>query len=216
MFLHDADSLNVYIHEVGHVLGLGHPGYYPVENATEPHYFGNAQTEYLIDSEQVTVMSYIDSHRNSFIDADYNLPVTPMIADIIAIQSLYGVAETTRMGDTVYGYRSTPAATLKSSLPCGPASANPLVGVHVGRGSHPALADLDNDGDLDLIVHGWVEGTGIEYHENPGDDENPVFTPRAGDANPFEVVGAYTYGGVRFGDLDGTATSTCSFPTSTI
>ena len=203
VFLHDADSLFVYIHEVGHVLGLGHPGFYPVPDATAPHYFGNAQTEYLIDSTQATVMSYVHGNNTSFIDADYNLPVTPMIADIIAIQSLYGVAAATRGGDTVYGYQSNAGGHLDGFFALWTGARNPLVGVHVGEGAQPALADLDNDGDLDLIVHGREEGTGIEYHENAGDDGNPAFVRREGHANPFDAVGAYTWGGTRFADLDG-------------
>ena len=197
------NSLSVYIHEVGHLLGLGHPGHYPVENATEPHYFGNPQTEYLLDSTQATIMSYIHTHQTTFIDADYNLPLTPMVADIIAVQSIYGVAGTTRNGDTVYGYQSDGGGHLGEFFALWTGELNPLVDVHVGIDNQPALVDIDGDGDSDLVVHGRVDGTGIKYHENTGDSENPVFTPREGDANPFDVVGAYTYGGTRFGDLDG-------------
>ena len=201
--------LYVYLHEIGHALGLGHPGAYPAPDAPDDpssrHHFGAAGTEYLIDSTQATIMSYIASSGNTFIAAaDSYSPVTPMVADIIAIQALYGEpVEGARPGDTVYGYQSNAGGHLGEFFTLWTGEGNPLVDVHVGAGSTPTLVDLDNDGDLDLVVHGWEDGTGIEYHENTGGTENPVFVQREGDANPFEVVGAYTFGGTRFADLDG-------------
>ena len=58
------------------------------------------------DSRQATVMSYFDQIENTWVDADYARAVTPMIVDIIAVQTLYGVPTNIRSGDTVYGSNS--------------------------------------------------------------------------------------------------------------
>ena len=50
-------------------------------------------------------MSYFDQNENTLVDASYAYCVTPMIADIIAIQNLYGFAESNE-GDTIYGHES--------------------------------------------------------------------------------------------------------------
>lgn len=97
----DSYSFQTYIHEIGHALGLGHAGNY---NGTGTYGVDNS---YLNDSWQATVMSYFDQDDNTFIDADHAYILTPMIADILAIQDLYGTASTLRTGDTVYGENST-------------------------------------------------------------------------------------------------------------
>ena len=62
---------------------------------------------FLNDNHQVTVMSaFSQEHDSSFFYASRAIPVTPMIADIVAIQDLYGVPTDIRPGDTVYGYES--------------------------------------------------------------------------------------------------------------
>ena len=101
----DSYSFYTYIHEIGHALGLGHPGNYPVDDGTPTATYG-IDNLFANDSWQATNMSYFDQRENTHIDADYALPVTPMIADIIAIQNLYGVPADINSGNTVYGSNS--------------------------------------------------------------------------------------------------------------
>ena len=54
-------------------------------------------------------MSYFDQHQNTYFNGlgfTFDYAVTPMAADIIAMQQLYGLSTTTRTDDTVYGYNS--------------------------------------------------------------------------------------------------------------
>ena len=93
----DSFSFNAYLHEIGHALGLAHAGNY---NFIAEYGIDN---RFLNDSWQTTVMSYFSQADNTWIDADLALPVTPMIADVIAIRNLYGAPAAANAGDTVYG-----------------------------------------------------------------------------------------------------------------
>lgn len=88
------------LHEVGHALGLSHPGAY---NGSGFNYESNA--EYVRDTHQWTVMSYWSA---GYTGGDWNgrYAQTPMVHDIMVIQAKYGADTTTRSGDTTYGFNS--------------------------------------------------------------------------------------------------------------
>jgi len=96
----DTYSFQTYIHEIGHALGLGHAGNYN-GSASYPN-----DALYANDSWQATVMSYFSQNENTTVDASLAYVITPMIADILAVQDLYGVAGNLRTGDTTYGDNS--------------------------------------------------------------------------------------------------------------
>ena len=91
-------TFDIYVHEIGHALGLGHSG-----NYNDVATFG-LSNHYLNDSTQISVMSYFRPSDNPFVDASYTYVATPMAADIAALRDLYSVDTDTRPGDTVYGY----------------------------------------------------------------------------------------------------------------
>lgn len=99
----DTYAFQTYIHEIGHALGLGHMGFYD----------GGAQYDrdalFRNDSWSVSVMSYFNQNENPFDNASYARVSTAMIADIAAIQALYGAASggSATSGNTVYGAGST-------------------------------------------------------------------------------------------------------------
>lgn len=101
-----------YSHEIGHALGLNHPGDY---NSLQGGY--QYKAPYKEDSLQYSVMSYWDG-KNTGADHHYKevagfyiydktySPAAPLMHDIAAIQKIHGVNTTTRTGDTIYGFNS--------------------------------------------------------------------------------------------------------------
>ncbi|MDD5277372.1 MAG: M10 family metallopeptidase C-terminal domain-containing protein [Methylovulum sp.] len=103
------------MHEIGHSLGLSHPGVYNAAPGGAITYADNA--EFAQDNRQNTIMSYFggyDSSINGWTQdgtfLNYKYSQTPMVYDIAAIQSLYGADTTTRTGDTIYGYNTNLSA----------------------------------------------------------------------------------------------------------
>jgi serralysin len=86
-----------YLHETGHALGLGHLGPY---DKTATYGVDNIFTN---DTYQWSLMSYFG--QSNYGGASDRYVVTPQMADIYAVQSLYGWTST-RAGNTTYGFNS--------------------------------------------------------------------------------------------------------------
>ncbi|MDP2902157.1 MAG: M10 family metallopeptidase C-terminal domain-containing protein, partial [Methylovulum sp.] len=108
-------GLTTLLHEIGHSLGLSHPGNYDSASGISNTYDANAV--FSKDNRQYTIMSYFggyDSATKAWAQdgtlGGYKYSQTPMVYDVAAIQSLYGTDTSTRTNDTVYGYNNNFAA----------------------------------------------------------------------------------------------------------
>jgi Ca2+-binding RTX toxin-like protein len=107
-------SYQTYLHEIGHALGLGHAGNYNGSGTYDPNLGTAGHNVFLNDSWQISVMSYFSQTQNTYLNpvggtstASYAYVMTPMAADILAIQSYYGTTTTAHTGNTVYGFHAT-------------------------------------------------------------------------------------------------------------
>lgn len=120
-FLPGQYGLQTLNHELGHAIGLNHPGTYNFSDDNDGDgvpdpitYEGDAQ--YFQDSHQYTIMSYFDSYETGAQNIDWNVmrfvyPSTPMVDDVFVAQQKYGAEMNTRTGDTTYGFNSTSDVT---------------------------------------------------------------------------------------------------------
>lgn len=88
-------------HELGHTLGLSHPGDYNAGHGN-PTY---SNASYAEDTRMFSIMSYWSASQTGG-DHKGHYAAAPLLDDISAIQKLYGANMDTRTGDTVYGFNS--------------------------------------------------------------------------------------------------------------
>ncbi|MFJ2710256.1 serralysin family metalloprotease [Pseudomonas sp. NPDC087346] len=92
-------------HEIGHTLGLSHPGAYNAGNGNPT--YGDAK--YAEDTRGYSLMSYwseANTDQNFSKDGIGAYASAPLMDDIVAVQKLYGANFQTRADDTVYGFNS--------------------------------------------------------------------------------------------------------------
>lgn len=69
-----------------------------------------------------------------------------------------------------------------------------------------AFADLDNDGDFDVVTSSgdyYSSGFSLTYFRNTGTRNTPIFTAVTGAANPFQSIAVAENDTPSFADLDG-------------
>ena len=171
-------GLENYLHEIGHALGLSHPGSYSDGDDPAPTYDANA--EYSQDTQQWTVMSYfdpgddytpahffsteddppfIDRFGSRFVDVDGDgftdrtYVASPLLHDIAAIQAKYGADLTTRTGDDVYGFHASFSGPYRGAFD-----------FNRYPSQNPVIAIWDAGGDDRLDASGFSQNQRIDLH----------------------------------------------------
>jgi serralysin len=140
------------IHELGHSIGLSHPGAYNFTPGIPQTYLGLA--EYAQDSEQYSIMSYWAPSETNALIVDWNTFLignaqTPMLHDILTAQSIYGADLTTRTGDTVYGFNSNAGRDV----------------FNFANNSAPNVSIYDAGGNDTIDLSGFNAGVFIDLHD---------------------------------------------------
>ena len=144
-----------YMHELGHAMGLDHMGEYNGSGAWTPSSYQ--------DSTVYSIMSYFGPSWGSsasagaglvawadWVGADGKLyaPQTPMINDIMAMQTIYGVETSTRTGDTIYGFNCNITGTAAQLY-------------NFAANKNPIMALFDSGGNDTLDLSGWSTSSTI-------------------------------------------------------
>jgi hypothetical protein len=108
-------------------------------------------------------------------------------------------------GNGTFAYFENTGTAMAPSFVHRTGADNPFDGLDVGGYSQPSFADLDGDGDLDMMT--GSSSRGIEYFENVGTAAASAWEERSGDLDPFGEPDPFGPSQTRststFADLDG-------------
>jgi Ca2+-binding RTX toxin-like protein len=173
-----------YLHEIGHTLGLSHPGTYDASEGGSITYANSA--EYAQDSHRYTVMSYFYADEaEPFVDhygasGIWKYATTPLLHDIAALQAAYGADTTTRTGDTIYGFHSNAGRVVfdftqnidpiiviwdsggTDTLDCSGYSANQFINLTAGSYSNVGSLTYNVAIAFDCVVENAIGGSGAD------------------------------------------------------
>ena len=158
-----------FVHEIGHALGLKHP--------FDTSSTNNTLLDPTLDDVHFTVMSYNSNYSYQ--------PTTPMVLDIIAIQSLYGANMAWQAGDTVYKWAANQSIfetiwdgggndTIDGSNQLAAVSINLNEGAYSQIGK--AFVDYNN---LTAINDGLAIAYGAKIENAVGSEFNDILTGNA-------------------------------------
>ncbi|HRL75763.1 MAG TPA: M10 family metallopeptidase C-terminal domain-containing protein [Candidatus Accumulibacter phosphatis] len=158
-------SFQVYVHELGHAFGLDHMGAYNGSGNWTPSSFE--------DSQVYSVMSYFgpNTGRGSSSqiawadwvgrDGRTYSPQTPMLNDVLAIQTIYGAETTTRTGDTVYGFGSNVSGSMAAIFDFA-LNANPILTIYDAGGIDTLnLSGWDTNCTINLAPGSFSSGNSM-------------------------------------------------------
>jgi Ca2+-binding RTX toxin-like protein len=167
---HDQDNdmffggygFQTYMHEIGHSLGLSHPGTYDAGNGGTITFANSA--EYAQDNRQYSVMSYFGGYlqgsgwQQDGTRSNYLYSWTPMRDDVAAIQAIYGADTTTRSGDTTYGFHSNAGRQVFDFA----LNANPIVTIWDAGGNDTVdLSGYSSNQRIDLRAGAYSDVGGL-------------------------------------------------------
>ncbi|NYT27644.1 MAG: VCBS repeat-containing protein [Candidatus Thiodubiliella endoseptemdiera] len=148
-----------------------------------------------------TKLEYIEktgSGNNPFEGIDVGDISAPTLVDIDGDGDLDLVVG--EVGGTLKYYQNT-GTTSNPAYEAKTGDSNPFNGIDVGNAASPTLADIDGDGDLDLVM-GEDNGT-LKYYQNTGTTSNPAYEAKTGDDNPFNGIDVGDFSAPTLADIDG-------------